>query len=55
MRWFVLPFGGPEQIVLTGFATEAEQGLKARKRSSSRASTARQVRPGAKCFNRCAA
>jgi hypothetical protein len=48
--WIVLPIGGPEQIILTGVATEAEQGLKPAKRSSSRASTARQVQPGSEVF-----
>jgi hypothetical protein len=32
-EWFGLPFGGPERIVLTGFATAAEQGLKGSRRS----------------------
>ncbi|HEX3599378.1 MAG TPA: hypothetical protein VHU84_04510 [Lacipirellulaceae bacterium] len=35
--WVVLPAGGPQQIVLTGVATEAEQGLKSSKRGAHRA------------------
>jgi hypothetical protein len=42
--WIMLPFGGPEQIVLTGVATEAEVGLKATKRGG------KLVRPGADIF-----
>ncbi len=34
--WTTLPFGGPERITLTGFKTEAEQGLKGTRRSSNR-------------------
>lgn len=48
--WITLPFGGPEQIVLTGVATEAEQGLKAPKRTTSRSSTARQGGAGSEVF-----
>lgn len=48
--WIVMPFGGPEQIVLTGVATEAEQGLKAPKRTSSRSGTARSGRAGSEVF-----
>jgi hypothetical protein len=33
--WFALPFGGPERIILTGFTTAAEQGLKASRRRAS--------------------
>jgi hypothetical protein len=40
----ILPFVGPEQIVLTGVATEAEVGLKPTKRGG------KQVRPGAGVF-----
>jgi hypothetical protein len=40
-----LPTGGPEAAVVTGFATAAEQGLKA-----SRRGTARNVRPGNEVF-----
>jgi hypothetical protein len=36
--WIALPYGGPQQVVLTGFATAAEQGLKSSRRSSGRAS-----------------
>jgi hypothetical protein len=42
---FGLPYGGPECIVVTGFATEAEQGLK-----SSRRSARRLARPGDEVF-----
>ncbi len=42
--WITLPFGGPEQIVLTGVATEAEQGLKTTKRGAHR------MRPGGEVF-----
>ena len=42
---FGLPYGGPERIVITGFATEAEQGLK-----SSRRSGGRRGRPGEEVF-----
>jgi len=48
--WIALPFGGPEQIVLTGVATEAEQGLKTSKRSGSRSSAARPGGPGSEIF-----
>jgi len=48
--WVVLPFGGPDQIVLTGVATEAEQGLKTPKRNSSRPNTVRGGRPGSEVF-----
>jgi hypothetical protein len=43
-----LPYGGPEQIVLTGFATAAEQGLKTPRRSP-RATTVA-MRPGGELF-----
>lgn len=49
-NWIVMPFGGPEQIVLTGVATEAEQGLKAPKRTSSRSGAARSGRAGSEVF-----
>jgi hypothetical protein len=49
-NWVTLPVGGPEQIVLTGVATESEQGLKTPRRSSSRASTARQGAAGSEVF-----
>jgi hypothetical protein len=39
--WVGLPYGGPERLVITGFKTEAQQGLKAPRRESSRASSAR--------------
>lgn len=42
--WVTLPFNGPDQIVLTGFSTEAEQGLKPSKRGSKHA------RPGGEIF-----
>ena len=42
---FGLPYGGPDRIVITGFATEAEQGLK-----SSRRSGGRRGRPGEEVF-----
>jgi hypothetical protein len=35
-KWFALPFGGPERIVLAGFATAAEQSLRGSRRGSSR-------------------
>jgi hypothetical protein len=40
-----LPYGGPERIVMTGLATEAEAGLK-----GSRRSAPRQARPGDDLF-----
>jgi hypothetical protein len=49
-NWITLPVGGPEQIVLTGVATEAEQGLKAPKRASSRSSAPRQEAAGGEIF-----
>jgi len=42
--WITIPFGGPEQIVLTGVATEAEQGLKTSRRG------AKNARPGGEVF-----
>jgi hypothetical protein len=36
--WIALPFGGPERIILTGYKTEAELGLKAPRVPSTRAS-----------------
>ena len=51
MHWFGLPYGGPQRIVLTGFATAAEQGLKGSRRGGEPHRAARRV----KCFNRCAA
>jgi hypothetical protein len=33
--WFALPFGGPERIILSGFSTAAEQGLKGSRRKAS--------------------
>lgn len=53
--WIALPNGGPERIVLTGFKTEAEQGLKGARRETSRSSSARtntshQVAPGDEIF-----
>jgi hypothetical protein len=41
----VLPYGGPEHVIVTGFATAAEQGLKPSRRDS-----ARDVRPGSEVF-----
>jgi hypothetical protein len=41
-----LPYGGPERIVLTGYATAAEQGLK-----TSRRGAARSARPGSEVFH----
>jgi hypothetical protein len=35
--WFALPYGGPERIILTGFVTAAEQGLKGSRRGSAAA------------------
>jgi hypothetical protein len=43
--WFALPYGGPERIVLTGFTTAAEQGLKSARRGASRI-----ARPGDELF-----
>ncbi|MEX0612377.1 MAG: CHAT domain-containing protein, partial [Pirellulales bacterium] len=40
-----LPYGGPDRVVITGFGTEAEQGLK-----SSRRSASRRARPGDEVF-----
>jgi hypothetical protein len=45
-----LPLGGPEQIVLTGVATEAEQGLKTPKRAGSRPSAAAPGAAGSEIF-----
>jgi hypothetical protein len=45
--WFGLPFGGPERIILTGFTTAAEQGLK----SSARRGGGRGGRPGDELFH----
>lgn len=42
--WIHLPAGGPEQVVLTGVSTEAEQGLKTSKRNP------RVARPGSETF-----
>jgi tetratricopeptide (TPR) repeat protein len=39
--WITLPYGGPERLVLTGFKTEAQQGLKTPRRETARASAAR--------------
>ncbi len=46
--WFALPIGGAETIVLTGFTTEAEQGLRSSRRSSK--SAAARTRPGEELF-----
>jgi hypothetical protein len=43
--WITLPYGGPERLVITGFKTEAQQGLKTPRRETSRTSAAR--KPGA--------
>ena len=49
--WITLPVGGPEAIVLTGVATEAEQGLKSSsRRSSGRAAAVRKKAPGDEVF-----
>jgi hypothetical protein len=42
---FGLPYGGPQQVVLTGFTTAAEQGLKSSRRGNSNAR-----RPGSEVF-----
>jgi hypothetical protein len=42
---FTLPYGGPEHVIVTGFATAAEQGLKPSRRDSTR-----DVRPGSEVF-----
>ena len=39
--WIGLPFGGPERLVVTGFKTESQQGMKPSRRESSRASATR--------------
>jgi hypothetical protein len=41
-----VPYGGPERIIATGFATAAEQGLK-----GSRRGAARNARPGSEVFH----
>lgn len=38
-NWIMLPFGGPQQIVLTGVASEAEQGLRTSRRPGRHART----------------
>jgi hypothetical protein len=43
--WFGLPYGGPEQIIATGFATAAEQGLKSSRRTARQAAL-----PGSEIF-----
>jgi hypothetical protein len=50
--WISLPYGGPERVVLTGFKTEAEQGLKAPRPQSTRASASRKptAAPGDEIF-----
>jgi hypothetical protein len=45
--WFGLPYGGPEQVILAGLATEAEQGLKATRRSGGKRAA---TRPGSEIF-----
>ena len=35
-NWMALPYGGPERVVLTGFPTAAEQGLKGARRGGAR-------------------
>jgi hypothetical protein len=40
-----LPFGGPQHVIVTGFTTAAEQGLR-----PSRRNAARDVRPGSEVF-----
>ena len=48
-QWVALPYGGPQRIVITGFTTAAEQGLKPRDGT-------RLAPPGraARCFKRSA-
>jgi hypothetical protein len=41
--WFELPYGGPEQIVLAGFTTDAEQGLKGSRRTAKRGAPGEEV------------
>ncbi|MCC7476037.1 MAG: hypothetical protein IT425_11630 [Pirellulales bacterium] len=48
--WIGIPAGGPEHVVLTGVATEAERGLRPPKRSSSRTASAPQGPPGSELF-----
>ncbi len=45
--WIGLPYGGPERIVITGFKTEAQQGLKPPRRESSRSSAVHRSGTGA--------
>jgi len=44
--WFGLPYGGPERVILSGFTTASEQGLK----GSLRRGAARATRPGDELF-----
>lgn len=49
--WLALPAGGPERVVLTGFPTAAEQGLKGtRRRSAAAGARARGPAPGSEIF-----
>jgi hypothetical protein len=42
---FALPYGGPQHVIVAGFTTAAEQGLK-----TSRRNVAREIRPGSEVF-----
>lgn len=46
-KWFALPYGGPERIILTGFPTAAEQGLKGSRRTTGRGGAGQ---PGSEIF-----
>jgi hypothetical protein len=46
-KWFALPYGGPERIVMTGYPTAAEQGLKSSRRTSARGAASQ---PGSEIF-----
>ncbi len=41
--WNILPFGGPERLMITGFKTEAQQGLKTPRRATSRSNAVRKT------------
>jgi hypothetical protein len=41
--WITLPYGGPERLVITGFKTEAQQGLKTPRRETSRSAARKPV------------
>ncbi len=39
--WITLPFGAPERLIVTGFKTESQQGMRSSRRESSRPGVAR--------------